>query len=183
MILSGVGPGWRVVEAGTGTGALTSALAHYVQPTGHVYSYDVREDFQRTAAKNLQRAGLAAFVELKNQDITAGIDETAVDAVILDLATSWLPIPHAYGALKPSGSLISFNPTVDQVLKTVEALQENGFVDIHSVECLLRGMQVERGKVRPQTVMTGHTGYITTARKAAKLVKEPPESCRKFRPI
>jgi tRNA (adenine57-N1/adenine58-N1)-methyltransferase len=48
----------------------------------------------------------------------------------------------------------------------VEALKENGFVDIETVETLMRFMQVERGKTRPQTLMTGHTGYITFARKA-----------------
>jgi len=51
-------------------------------------------------------------------------------------------------------------------VKTVEALKENGFVDIDTIECLMRRMQVERGKTRPQTLMTGHTGYITVARKA-----------------
>jgi hypothetical protein len=30
-------------------------------------------------------------------------------------------------------------------------------------------MQVERGKTRPNTMMTGHTGYITHARKIIKL--------------
>jgi tRNA (adenine57-N1/adenine58-N1)-methyltransferase len=34
IMFSGIGPGSRVVEAGTGTGALSSALAHYVKPTG-----------------------------------------------------------------------------------------------------------------------------------------------------
>ena len=29
----------------------------------------------------------------------------------------------------------------------------------------MRTMQVERGKTRPNTMMTGHTGYITHARK------------------
>jgi hypothetical protein len=29
-------------------------------------------------------------------------------------------------------------------------------------------MQVERGKTRPNTMMTGHTGYITHARKILK---------------
>jgi tRNA (adenine57-N1/adenine58-N1)-methyltransferase len=55
---------------------------------------------------------------------------------------------------------------MDQVVKTVEALAENGFVNIETIECLMRGMQVERGKTRPETLMTGHTGYITSARKA-----------------
>jgi tRNA (adenine57-N1/adenine58-N1)-methyltransferase len=172
VMFSGIGPGSRVVEAGTGTGALTSALAHYVRPSGRVYTYEVRQEFREMATKNLERAGVSEFVELKNKDVTEGIDEEGVDAVILDLATPWLVVPLAYFALKGSGVLVSFSPTVDQIVKTAEALAENGFVDVETVEILMRFMQVERGKTRPQTVMTGHTGYITFARKAVKMQQE-----------
>ncbi len=166
IMFSGIGPGSRVVEAGTGTGALTSALAYYIKPTGRVYTYEVRPEFREMAIKNLERANVSEYVESKNKDITEGIDEEDVDAVILDLATPWLVVPHAYSALKGSGVLVSFSPTMDQIVKTVEALNENRFVDIETVETLMRFMQVERGKTRPQTLMTGHTGYITFARKA-----------------
>jgi tRNA (adenine57-N1/adenine58-N1)-methyltransferase len=168
VMFSGIGPGSVVVEAGTGTGAMTTALAHYVKPNGKIFSYDIRPEFQRTAEKNLTRAALIGLVELKNKDVTAGIDENNIDSVILDLASPWVVIPIAYPALKPSGTLVSFSPTIDQVVKAVEALQENGFVDIQTVECLMRGMQIERGKTRPDTLMTAHTGYITFARKALK---------------
>ena len=169
VMFSGVGPGSKVVESGTGTGALTTALAHYVQPTGKVYSYDIREEGQKTAERNLSRSGLSDFVELKLKDVVTGIDEGEVDAVILDLAVPWLVVPQAYEALKPSGTIVSFSPTIDQVVKTVEALREHNFACIETVECIMRGMQVERGKTRPQTLMTGHTGYITHARKVIKL--------------
>jgi len=168
LMFSDAGPGSRVVEAGTGAGALTSALAFYAKPTGRVYSYEVRKEFIEVASKNLQRAALSEYVELKNKDITQGIDETDVDAVVLDMATPWLVVPHAYSALRGSGTLVSFSPTIDQAVKTVEALKENGFIDIETFECLMRKMQTERGKVRPETLMTGHTGYITTARKTFK---------------
>ncbi|MCW4046630.1 MAG: tRNA (adenine-N1)-methyltransferase [Candidatus Bathyarchaeota archaeon] len=171
MMFSGISSGSRVIESGTGTGALTTALAHYVKPTGKVYSYEMREEFQRAAEKNLKRAGLLEFVELKSRDVTTGFDERDVDAVILDLAVPWLVVPHAYEALKPSGTIVSFSPTIDQVVKATEALREHGFVCIETIECLMRGMQVERGKTRPQTLMTGHSGYITYARKALK----PPQ--------
>jgi len=168
VMFSGIGPGSRIVEAGTGTGALTTALANYVRPDGKVYSYEMREEFLKNAEKNLKRAGLVDFVEFKNKDVTVGIDENDVDAVILDLATPWLVVQHAYTALKPCATVVSFSPTIDQVVKTVEALEENSFIDIETVECLMRRMQVARGKTRPQTLMTGHTGYVTFARKAAK---------------
>jgi tRNA (adenine57-N1/adenine58-N1)-methyltransferase len=168
VMFSGIGPGSRVVESGTGTGALTTALAHYVKPDGKVYTYELRSEFQKNAEKNLNRSNLLKYVEMKSGDVTLGIEERDLDAVVLDLATPWLVIPHAYEALKPSGTLVSFSPTIDQVVKATEALRENNFILIETVECIMRAMQVERGKTRPQTLMTGHTGYITHARKAVK---------------
>ena len=172
IMFSGIGPGSRVVEAGTGTGALTSAIAHYIKPAGRVYTYDVRQEFQKNAEKNLERAKLLEYVELKEGDVTEGIEEKDLDAVILDLATPWLIVPHAYTALKGSGVLVSFSPTIDQVVKAVEALTDHGFVGIETVETLMRFMQVMRGKTRPQTVMTGHTGYLTFARKATRIPQD-----------
>jgi len=173
VMFSGIGPGSRIVESGTGTGALTTALAHYIKPQGKVYTYELREEFQKNAQKNLKRSNLLDYVELKSGDVTLGIEERDVDSVILDLATPWLVVPHAYTALKPSGIIVSFSPTIDQVVKTTEALKENGFILLETVECLMRAMQVERGKTRPQTLMTGHSGYITHARKALKPEPKP----------
>jgi tRNA (adenine57-N1/adenine58-N1)-methyltransferase len=180
VMFSGIGPGSRVVESGTGTGALTTALAHYVGPTGKVYTYEFRSEFQKNAAKNLQRSKLIDHVELKSGDVTQGIEERDLDAVVLDLAVPWLVVSHAYEALKPSGIIVSFSPTIDQVVKTTEALRENGFVFIETIECMMRAMQVERGKTRPQTLMTGHTGYITHARKILK--PQPTETAKEEAP-
>ena len=165
LILSGVGPGSRVVEAGTGSGALTGFLAFHVRPDGCVYSYEIREEFIEKAKRNLERMMLLDYVEIKNADITKGIDEKNVDAVILDMASPWLVVPHAYEALKGGGSFVSFSPTIEQVIKTVETLKEHNFVYIETFECLIRRIRVERGKTRPETRMIGHTGYITSARK------------------
>jgi tRNA (adenine57-N1/adenine58-N1)-methyltransferase len=166
VMFAGVGPGSRVVEAGTGAGALTTALAHYVKPDGKVYTYEARPEFTDFAKRNLQRANLIEYVEFKNQDVTQAIDETDVDAVVLDLATPWLVIPHVVSALRGSGTFVSFSPTIDQVVKTVEALQMQRFVGVETIECIMRRMQVAAGKTRPETLMTGHTGYITFARMA-----------------
>ncbi len=168
VMFGNIQPGSRVVEAGTGTGALTTALAHYVKPSGRVYSYEVREEFIEHALKNLEKAGATEYVELKNKDITEGIEERDLDGVVLDMATPWLVVPHAYEALRGSGAFVSFSPTIDQAVKTVEALRENGFVAIETIECLVRRLQTETGKTRPETLMTAHTGYITFARKALK---------------
>lgn len=165
---SNIGPGSVVVEAGTGSGALTSALAHYVRPSGKVYSYEVKQKFLETARKNIEKTGLMEFVELKEKDITLGIDEENVDAVILDLATPWLVVPLAHKALRGGGSFVSFSPTIEQTVKTTRALMENEFVDVETVECIIRRVKVKEGETRPETLMIGHTGYITRTRKAFK---------------
>ncbi len=168
ILFGNIQPGSFIVEAGTGAGALTTALANYVKPSGRVYSYEIRSEFLEVARKNLERAGVLEYVELKNKDITQGIDEENVDAVILDMATPWLVVPHAYKALKGSGFFVSFSPTIDQVIKTVEELKSSSFINIETIECLVRRIRVERGKTRPETLMTGHTGYMVFARKSLK---------------
>jgi len=168
LVYLGVGPGSRVVEAGTGSGALTSALAYYVRPTGRVFSYEVRPEFTERARRNLERAGLLEFVELKSGDITARIDERDVDAVIFDLATPWLGVGRAYEALRGGGGFASFSPTVEQVVKTVEAMRDCGFVCVETIECILRRIKVKAGETRPETLMIGHTGYLTFGRKGLR---------------
>lgn len=165
LLQIGVGAGSRIVEAGTGSGALTCALADAVRPDGRIYSYEINPGFQRVAAGNIERAGLVDYVELKEGDVTEGIDETDIDAVVLDMATPWLVVPLAHGALAGSGVFASFSPTIEQVMKTVSALRDLPFVELDTVEIILRRMTVAENRTRPQTLMIGHSGYLTTARK------------------
>jgi tRNA (adenine57-N1/adenine58-N1)-methyltransferase len=174
IVNCGIGPGSRVVEAGTGSGSLTAMLANTVRPTGHIYSYELREEFISTAKKNLERANVSDWVEIKNMDVTKGIEERNVDVIVLDLATPWLVIPFARDALKGSGVLSSYSPTIEQTQKTVKALEENAFGDIQTFESLVRKILVREGKTRPETFMVGHTGYMTFARKCFREPKKPP---------
>lgn len=171
VFISGICSRSRVVEAGTGSGSLTMVLANQVKPEGKIYSYDLRRERQKTAGKNLERAGLLSYVELKQGDLTKGIDESEVDAVILDLATPWLVVSHAKDALKLSSSFISFSPTIEQVVKTVEELERHSFVDIRTAEFLMRRYRVKRNMTRPETLMTGHTGYLVSARNTSEPAK------------
>lgn len=165
LLMADVGPGSRVVEAGTGSGALTLALANAVRPEGRVYSYEIRPEFQKVAADNIRRAGLESYVEFRLGDVTKGIEEDDVDAVILDMPIPWLVVPHAHRALKGGGVFLSFSPTIEQVMKTVSALREHPFIDVETYELILRRLIVQEKRTRPETLMIGHTGYITAARK------------------
>lgn len=172
LITAGIGPGSRVVEAGSGSGGMTSVLAFYVQPTGKVYGYEINEAFLRKAQKNIAHLKLENFVEFKNKDVLTGIEETDVDAVVIDLVTPWEVVELAYHALKAAGVFVSFSPTVVQVEKTIEALRTHNFGDIRIYELLLRPWQLSRKRleviIRPQTQMIGHTGFLTFARKMSE---------------
>jgi tRNA (adenine57-N1/adenine58-N1)-methyltransferase len=165
LIHLGIGPGNRIVEAGTGSGALTMSLANAVKPNGIVYSYEINPEFQIVATRNIERSGLKDYVKLQQGDITMGINEEDVDAVVLDMAVPWLVVPCAFNALTGSGVFVSFSPTIEQVMKTTTALHQYPFVEIETIELMLRKITVSKNKTRPQTRMLGHSGYITSARK------------------
>ena len=161
---TGLGSGQRVVEAGTGAGAATIFMANIVGETGHVYSYELREDFSQIAAKNVKGFGLEN-VTLKCQDVTEGIDEENIDLVFLDLPKPWEVVEHARDSLKSGGYLAAYTPYIDQVKLLTRILKKREFSDLKSLECLVREIEVKDKGVRPKTRMTGHTGYLTFGRK------------------
>lgn len=164
-LMVNVRSGSRVLECGTGSGALTSYLAGLVRPGGRVITYEVREDFQANARKNIEKLGLSDSVEFKLKDIIMGIEETDLDSVVLDMATPWLLMATSYSALRVGGRLVSFSPTINQVEKTVEEMRRVGFMGIKAVELILRTYKVKANETRPDMIMVGHTGYIVSARK------------------
>jgi tRNA (adenine57-N1/adenine58-N1)-methyltransferase len=167
-----VGPGSRIVECGTGSGALTIALAHTVRPTGRVYSYEQREDMLHTAAGNLTNAGLLDWVELKRRDIAEGFDEQDADALFLDVRTPWLYVQQAWNALVEGGFFGAIVPTANQVSELIRGLKEQGFHDIEVCEILLRPYKTVAERLRPTDRMVAHTGYLIFARRLAQVPSE-----------
>ncbi|ABR54591.1 tRNA methyltransferase complex GCD14 subunit [Methanococcus vannielii SB] len=184
----GVENGELIVEAGTGSAALTIYLSNAVGKEGKVVTYEKRPEFAVVARKNLEivnsvrknqkitgfeeeieegtfeEKGLYNVIQ-KIGDVTDGIDEENVDVVVLDMPDPWNVVPHAKKALnKAKGRIAIYVPYVEQAKKGVEALKEHGFLDIKTVECIVRDIEISEKGVRPSTRMIGHTGYITTAR-------------------
>lgn len=167
-IWADVYPGARVFEAGTGSGALTMALLRAVGPQGTVVSYEARDDFARTAMKNIERyLGPVSNLTLRKKDVYEGIEEEpSFDRLILDLAEPWRVVPFAAEALRSGGIYLSYVPTVPQVMQTVEALERaRVFGLIQSFETLLRTWNIQGRSVRPDHRMVAHSGFITVARR------------------
>lgn len=157
--------GRRVVEAGLGSGAFTTALAWAVAPDGKVHSYEKREDFYEVGKRNLQRNGLLDLVDAKLGDVTQGIAERDVDAVILDMPDPENAVANASHALRSGGYFAAYTPLIQQAENVVVALRKSGFSDVRTMETLQREMEIgERGS-RPSFEMLGHTAYLTFARR------------------
>jgi tRNA (adenine57-N1/adenine58-N1)-methyltransferase len=163
--------GRRVLEIGTGSGAMTVAAATAVKPAGHVDTYEARKEFVEVAERNLKRASLLEFVTIHNTDASAGIEGRNFDAAVIDVGDPWPIIPHIHAALAGGAPIVSFSPTINQVEKTTEAFIQGGFVNVHTLECFIREIRADTGKTRPATMMIGHTGYMTFAQKIQQTPK------------
>jgi len=160
-----VGPGQTVLEAGTGSGSMTVALAYAVGPQGRVITYERRPEFQTLARKNLERLGLDGRVDFKLGDIAAGFTETNVDALFLDLPNPWDYSQQARAALKPGGFFCTLLPTFNQVEKSLQSLRRERFAFIEVCELLMRYYKPEPTRLRPTDRMVAHTGYLIFARR------------------
>jgi len=170
-----VRPGVTVVEAGTGSGGLTTVLAQAVGPTGRVISYEVREDMQNLARKNLERVGLADRITFKLRDIAEGFDETDVYALFLDVPNPWDYTGQAYRALQSGGFFGSLVPTANQVSELLVSMRREGFDFVEVCEVLLRYYKPVPDRLRPTDRMVAHTGFLIFGRPVIRSTP-PPET-------
>ena len=163
-------PGARVLEAGTGTGALTLAALRAVGPSGLVVSYELREEFLEAAKRAIAETlgEVPANLELKLGDIYEGVEEREMDRVLLDLPEPWQAAPAAKLALRPGGIVFSHCPNVSQVQRFFDCLRElRGFGMLEVFELLQRGWTVRGRSLRPSHRMVAHTGFLCFARRLA----------------
>jgi tRNA (adenine57-N1/adenine58-N1)-methyltransferase len=159
--------GKKVLELGTGSGALTGILARAVAPTGRVYSYDLRPDFQELAKKNLEKTGCAEVVTFQVRTPKQPILEKEFDAAVLDVPEPWEELDQIKESLAGGGNLVSLNPTYNQIERMSEALKQAGFIRIEACEILLRPILARMGKTRPVQRMVSHTEFIVSATKVS----------------
>ena len=165
---AGIGDGQKILEIGTGSGSLTSFVASVVKPRGHVYTFDVDENFMKIAAKNIKKSGVSKYVTQHNLDLKTAkkMPLEEMDMAIIDLGDPWVVIPQVRKMLKGSGTMFAICPTMNQLEKLTMALVENEFTDIESTEHIIRTIEAREGKTRHSFQGIGHTTYLCFARKA-----------------
>lgn len=165
---AGIGSGQKILEIGTGSGSLTSFVASVVKPRGHVYTFDVDDNFMKIAEKNIKKAGMSKYVTQQNLDLKTAkkMPLEEADVALIDLGDPWTVLPQVRKMLKGSGAVFAICPTMNQLEKLTMALVENEFTDIESTEHIIRTIEAREGKTRHSFQGIGHTTYLCYARKA-----------------
>ncbi len=177
LMLADIFPGAKVLEAGSGSGALTMALLRAVGKDGKVVSYERRKEFSEIARKNIETffgkvesTGKEHSGELilKDKDVYEGIEEKELDRIILDLQEPWRVLKHIEQSLRNGGILLCYNPTVLQIYKLSKRLElryPRSFRVMSIYEVGMRGWEIKGRSMRPEHKMIAHTGFIFVARK------------------
>ena len=168
LLAADIAPGQRVLEAGVGSGALSMTV---LRAGASVVGYELRQDFAERAMANVHAAlGSDVPYRVEIRDVTEGIDETALDRILLDMPEPHKVVGPAAAALRPGGILLAYLPTINQTALLRQALDdaEGPFGLAETQEILRRTWHIEARSVRPDHRMVGHTGFLTTARRMAR---------------
>ncbi|TNM96057.1 hypothetical protein fugu_017140 [Takifugu bimaculatus] len=134
-------PGSIVCESGTGSGSLSHAILRTIAPTGHLHTVEFHQQRAEMAAQEFKEHRVDHLVTVRNQDVCKdGFGVVGVaDAVFLDIPSPWEAVKHAKAAMKKQGGRVcSFSPCIEQVQRTCEALADQAFEEISTLEVLLR---------------------------------------------
>jgi tRNA (adenine57-N1/adenine58-N1)-methyltransferase len=167
LLWADVFPGAKIVEAGIGWGALSIKLLETIGDTGHLVSYEVREDFAASGGAVVARfLGRRPNHEIRLRDIYLGIEETGVDRIILDLPEPWHVVAHAAAALVPGGILLAYLPSTLQIKQMADRVREAGtYTEPEVFEVIHRPWHVKGQSVRPVQWMFSHSAFILVCRK------------------
>ncbi|CAR24030.1 tRNA (adenine(58)-N(1))-methyltransferase catalytic subunit TRM61 [Lachancea thermotolerans] len=165
-------PHSRVIEAGTGSGSFSHAFA---RSAGHLFSYEFHEVRYEQAKKEFEEHGLFRDgnvtithrdvchdgFTIKNTDKTTFFDGKSAeeaqqpacigaDVIFLDLPAPWDAIPNLDCVISQNSktSMCCFSPCIEQVDKTLEALEKHGWTEVEMVEIQGRQYESRRQMVR-----------------------------------
>ncbi|MDI6860704.1 MAG: tRNA (adenine-N1)-methyltransferase [Caldisericia bacterium] len=171
LIYGDIHAGLKIFEVGGGSGALSIYLVSIIGKRGKLVTYEIREDFLNILKENVERffGELPKNFILRKRDIyTEGLheDDKNFDRVILDLPEPWNALKNVNNGLKKGGILISYNPTIQQIIKfKLELDKFKNYYFEGMYEILERRWKIEENATRPLDRMVAHTGFIIVARK------------------
>jgi tRNA (adenine57-N1/adenine58-N1)-methyltransferase catalytic subunit len=159
----------NVLEAGTGSGSLSHQFSRSCK---RLFTYEFHEVRKQQAELEFKQHGLlyqdyldgkvkdknSANIIINHRDVCKDgflvdqVENINGDAVFLDLPAPWEAIPHLNkpGVLNQNKQvrICCFSPCFEQVDKTIEALEENGWGGIEMVEIQGRSFEGRKRMVK-----------------------------------
>lgn len=172
LVLGDIFPEAKVLECGTGSGALTLYLIRAVGEKGKIISIDERKEMIEIAKENIEKFYQKKIEEIKNLILKVqnlkDLEEKDFDRVILDLVDPWNYLSKVKEILKPGGILVCWLPTVLQIFNLIEEVEKK-FKENFELEGIFETLQREWQKreksLRPKDKMVAHTGFLILFRK------------------
>ena len=160
----------RVLEIGSGSGALTLFLYSLLQNSGKLYSLDSSKINQRRANKTISRylstyskdTVDVNFINEKLDNFNFKNLEDKIDAIITDVPEPWDFFIN--NKIDTNLNWVSYLPSMSQIIRINETLKENNFQDIEVKEVILRDWIVDKKVVRPTNKLVSHTGFLVSAK-------------------
>ncbi|AWB10541.1 tRNA (adenine-58-N(1)-) methyltransferase [Thermodesulfobium acidiphilum] len=154
-----------VGEAGTGSGSLTLILSELVSEKGRIITFEKNLDFLNNARKNIEKFSKLQNITFVNEDFINSNYENFFDSFFMDLKDPWFYFEKVSKALKRGGNFGLIVPTTNQVNQSINELESNNFLIDEIVEIFHRKYKINPNRLRPEDIMTGHTGYLIFAKK------------------
>ena len=148
-------------------------------------SVERRSDFAEVARENVARwfGGIPRSWTLLEQDLLEVTDSDvptgSQDTVILDMLAPWDCLDVADRVLRPGGCLVSYIATTTQLSRVVETMRlSRRWTEPRAEESIVRTWHLDGLAVRPDHRMSGHTGFLVSARHMAAGEKSSPRRRR-----
>ena len=160
----------KVLEIGSGSGALTLYLYSLLQNSGKLYSIDSSKLNQRRANKTISRylstyskdTVDVNFIHEKLENFNINNLEDKIDSIITDVPEPWDFFIN--NKIHTNLNWVSYLPSMSQIIRINETLKDNNFQDIEVKEVILRDWIVDNKVVRPTNKLVSHTGFLVSAK-------------------
>lgn len=156
---TGINRDSKVIDAGTGSGALAIYLAKICN---HVTTIDILEDNTNLARNNATNLNIDNITFLTT-DITKYEGEEH-DVFILDIPNPKLGINTAKKILKRGGYFVVYAPQIEQIINVVRAIPKEFIVE--EIKAITENKwQIDLSRSKPISGEIGHTAFLAVFRK------------------
>ena len=171
VIESNISSSSKVLEIGTGSGALTLYLVSLLNEKGSLTTVDISKTNQRRAKKTIERYLSTKeineeynlnFINQDLNDFNFSKISNEIDTVITDVPEPWIFFDN--NKINTDIVWVSYLPSITQVIKTKECLESNNFENIEVKEVILRDWYLNKKIARPDNKLISHTGFLLSAR-------------------